>query len=901
MATISIGSNPAGLAISADGSKLWVANSGSTNYAIGVIDLNTLQRLASISAPMFPNDIEEGVQHRLFVSMAVESTPTGGIMQIDADTRVFQRYMNGGFETYDHGALEISPDRTKLFFGELGSSILDKFDVSTSTGSLLQTTRSMGDIGNGLRISRDGQFIVYTISGGNNNSGGTFKIPTSDITATDGTFQVGAYPGPAVFSNDGTLLYHSDFGTGRVVIFDTTTFAVVQIIPLSDNPNSLDLAIDRSGRWLFVGTSNYPFSDTGYLQAYNTGRIDPVPTPTPIGTPTPSPTYTPIPTPTPFPPTPTPSATPQTIFDHGVARLAADPQRSRLYGTVSVDNTVVVVDTDSLTVVTTIPVGPNPQGLAISADGAKLWVANSGSTSAAIGVIDLNTLQQLPSFAAPNQPYDVEEGSDHRLFVSLNSGSPGSGGIMQIDAETGMFQRYMTGPEAFDRGFLEITPDRNTLLFGMVGGGTLEKFDVSTATGSLVQQADIATNAQGMKISRNGQFIIYPGGGGNGQGAGYTTFEVPTSNIASVNGSFVVGAYPGAGVFSNDCSLLYHGASGTGRVIIFDAATFVALRTIPLGNDPLSLDLAIDRTGHWLFIATQAFGGGGALRVADTGRLDSAATPPPTPTPLPATPARALNISTRMRVETGDNVLIGGFIVSGTSEKRIAVRGIGPSLTQFGVPDALADPTLELHDSSGALLMRNDNWRDDFSQAQQLDELGLGLADLNESGLVTMLQPGAYTAILAGKNGGTGVGLVEAYDADQTGTAQLANISTRGFVLTDSNVMIGGFILGGTGPDGNTRVAIRGIGPSLTQIGISPALADPTLELHNGSGTLLMSNDNWQDDPVSAGQLTANGLALSDPNESGIFTTLPPGPYTAILAGNNGDTGIGLVEVYNLQ
>lgn len=899
LATIPIGSRPAGLTISADGSKLWVANSGSTNYAIGVIDLNTLQRLPSIPAPKFPNDIEEGVQHRLFASLNVESIPTGGIMQIDADTGVFQRYMTSGFETYSPGALEISPDRTKLFFGDLTSRTLDKFDVSTPTGSLLQTvTRTMGDHGAGLSISHDGQFIVYPDTGGNNGAAGTFKIPTADITAIDGTFNVGAYPGPAVFSNDGTLLYHGAYGADRVVIFDTTTFSPVQTISLGGNSQSLDLAIDRSGHWLFVATAD-PFSATGYLRAYDTGRIDPIPTPTPIGTPTPSPTYTPIPTPTPFTPTPTPSATPQTIYDHAVAGLVADPQRSRLYGTVPGDNTVVVVDTDSLSVVTTIPIGSNPQGLAISADGAKLWVANSGSTTAAIGVVDLNTLQQLPSIAAPNQPYDIEEGSGHRLFLSLNANSTGSG-IMQIDAQTGMFQRYMIGSDANRSGFLEITPDRNTLIFGPRDGGTLDKFDVSTVNGSLVQQASVATNPKGMKISRNGQFIIYPGGGGNGNGQGYTTFEIPTSNITSVNGSFDVGAYPAAGVFSNDCSLLYHGAYGTGRVIIFDAATFVPLRTIPLGSDPQSMNLAIDRTGHWLFIATNEFGGTGALRVLDTGRLDSTATPPPTPTPLPATPAKALNISTRMRVETGNNVLIGGFIVSGVAQKNIAIRGIGPSLTQQGVPDALTDPTLELHNSSGGLLMQNDNWHDDFNQAAELDELGLGLDDFNESGIVTMLQPGAYTAVLAGKNGGTGVGLVEVYDADQQNLSQLANISTRGFVLTDSNVMIGGFILG-SNTSGNARIAIRGIGPSLTQIGISPALADPTLELHNASGMLLVSNDNWQDDSVSAGQLTANGLALSNPNESGIFVSLQPGAYTAILAGNSGGTGIGLVEIYNLQ
>lgn len=250
-----------------------------------------------------------------------------------------------------------------------------------------------------------------------------------------------------------------------------------------------------------------------------------------------------------------------------------------------------------------------------------------------------------------------------------------------------------------------------------------------------------------------------------------------------------------------------------------------------------------------------------------------------------------------MRVETGNNVLIGGFIVNGTASKNVAVRGIGPSLGQFGIPDVLADPTLELRDNSGALVMQNDNWQDDPTQAAQLATLGLALQNPNESGMVASLSPSAYTAILAGKNGGTGVGLVEIYDTNPGADSQLANISTRGFVLTGSNVMIGGFILGGSS---NTAVAVRGIGPSLGPLGLSPVLTDPTLELHDSNGALLGSNDNWQDDPISAFQLFSRGLALQNPSESGIYASLPPGAFTAILAGKNGGTGIGLVEIYDL-
>ena len=263
-------------------------------------------------------------------------------------------------------------------------------------------------------------------------------------------------------------------------------------------------------------------------------------------------------------------------------------------------------------------------------------------------------------------------------------------------------------------------------------------------------------------------------------------------------------------------------------------------------------------------------------------------------------PARAVNLSTRGQVETGDNVLIGGFIIAGEqgTVAEVAMRGVGPSLTQFGIPDALADPTLTLHPSNGPIY-QNDNWQDPpYKTALILNDHGLGLQDPKESAIVLTLNPGAYTVVLAGKNGGTGVGLMEIYDIFPAYKGQLANISTRGFVRAGDNVMIGGFILGG---NNNTHVVVRGIGPSLAQFGLNPVLADPTLELHDGNGAQLVSNDNWQDDSVSAASLTALALAPTNAAESAVYASLPPGQFTAILAGKNGGIGIGLVEIYNLQ
>jgi hypothetical protein len=259
-----------------------------------------------------------------------------------------------------------------------------------------------------------------------------------------------------------------------------------------------------------------------------------------------------------------------------------------------------------------------------------------------------------------------------------------------------------------------------------------------------------------------------------------------------------------------------------------------------------------------------------------------------------------LNISTRLRVDTGDKVMIGGFIVQGNAPKPVVVRGLGPSLANFGVPAAtvLNDPVLELHGSDSALITMNDNWKES-PQRSQIEGTVFQPTDDRESVILATLPPANYTAILSGSGQTAGVGIVEVYDNNQATDSALGNISTRGFVQTGDNVMIGGFILGGN--PNNARIAVRGLGPSLAQFGLSNVLADPTLELHDANGATLISNDDWTDDPVMAAQLTANGLALQNLKESGIFITLPPGQFTAILAGKNGGTGIGLVEIFNLK
>jgi hypothetical protein len=262
-------------------------------------------------------------------------------------------------------------------------------------------------------------------------------------------------------------------------------------------------------------------------------------------------------------------------------------------------------------------------------------------------------------------------------------------------------------------------------------------------------------------------------------------------------------------------------------------------------------------------------------------------------------PSLSQNISTRANVGTGDNVLIGGFIITGTDPKTVVLRAIGPSLDVNNVSDSLADPFLELHDSTGALLVTNDNWMDLSADDQTtLNDNMLAPNDPAESALVMTLDPGVYTAIVRGVNDTTGVALVEVYDIDGgTTDSKLANISTRGFVETGENVMIGGIILGGGG-GGFSTVIVRGLGPSLSNANVSEVLANPFLELHNGDGDLIDSNDNWMDDP-NMQMVSDAGLAPTDPNEAALYEILPAAPYTAILSGVGDTTGIGLVEFYN--
>lgn len=247
-----------------------------------------------------------------------------------------------------------------------------------------------------------------------------------------------------------------------------------------------------------------------------------------------------------------------------------------------------------------------------------------------------------------------------------------------------------------------------------------------------------------------------------------------------------------------------------------------------------------------------------------------------------------------MKVGVGDDVLIGGFIIQGGAPKKVILRAIGPSLTAAGVSGAMSDPILELYNSSGNLVAHNDDWQSGV-QAAEITASGVQPSHQLESALIATLNPGAYTAIVRGQGQTQGVAMVEGYRLD-TGDARLVNLSTRGRIGVGDDVLIGGFIVTGTA---SKRVIVRALGPSLSG-SLAGAIANPTLEMYNSSGTIIASNDDWGSSPQKS-EIVASTVPPDHPLESAVVVTLAPGSYTAIVRGVDGGTGVGLVQLFDLE
>ena len=403
------------------------------------------------------------------------------------------------------------------------------------------------------------------------------------------------------------------------------------------------------------------------------------------------------------------------------------------------------------------------------------------------------------------------------------------------------------------------SPPANNLSGTDLGGKTLTpgvyRYNTSATSGG-----QLTFDAQGNSAAR---FVIQ---------IGTTLITSSSSSVVLVNGADARNVYFQVG----SSATLGSGSSFIGNILAYAAITTVSGTSV---------------TGRLLAL-TEAV-------TLDTNRvtypgLTASPTPTPTPSPTPS-PAQLENISTRLKVQTGENVSIVGFIVTGNAPKKVIVRGIGPSLS--GVGQVLPDPVLELHAPNGSLITSNDNWKDN-QQTEIQNSMVAPTNDL-ESAIVATLAPGTYSAILSDKNGAAGVGVVEMYDLSLSSDSALVNLSSRGNVQLDGDMMFAGFILGNGAA--SERVVVRAIGPSLSGSGIANTLADPTLELHDGNGTLLISDDNWRDNASQASEIAAAGLQPTNDSESAIVMRLPPGRYSAIVAGKNRSSGVGVVEVYHLR
>jgi hypothetical protein len=479
------------------------------------------------------------------------------------------------------------------------------------------------------------------------------------------------------------------------------------------------------------------------------------------------------------------------------------------------------------------------------------------------------------------------------------------------------------------------------VITGGTGGGIYNVGDTSRGRGRLtITSSTISGNSASDSNSGLG------GGGGINTGGSSATIEASTISgntgqfrAGGVNGSFISKntiialntAPSGPDVYGTLTSENFNLIGNNSGVTIMSAQFADQIGTPASPIDPLlgplqdnggptltrallsgspaidkgdSSSFSTDQRGFPRPIDTPAIadvGDGGDIGAFEFG--SSLATPTPTPTPT-ATPGLVGNVSTRLPVGTDDNVLIEGFIVQGSagSSKKILVRAIGPSLTAFGITDALANPTLEIHDASNAAVATNDDWKttqvgglvtgDQFAEISA-SQLAPG-NDL-ESAIIADLAPGSYTAVVRGLRNTVGTGVVDAYDLSAASPARLANIATRGLIQAGDKLMIAGFIV----QNGPVRVVIRAIGPSLSAFGIANALADTTLQLRDVNGAIVLENDNWQTDQQE--ELEATGLQPTNELEAALVTTIQPGQYTAQVRGVNDSSGIGVVQVYFLQ
>jgi len=614
-----------------------------------------------------------------------------------------------------------------------------------------------------------------------------------------------------------------------------------------------------------------------------------------------------------------------TITGPGAGRLTVQRSTSAgLFRIFHITSSTVTVSISGVTISNGVVAVPDPGGGGIRSAGALTLtdsVISSNSVEFATigggGVVNENGTMTITRCTISNNSASAFSGSGCLAQSSFGGGILNQGGSMIITDST------ISGNSCFmySLGICPVAAD---------GGGIYNAGSISitncTISGNAVSQADSASGGgifntgnlqiRSSTIAHNLASGSISSSGGGIYSSVYSSAPTRTdSSIIALNTASTGPDFTGGGGLQ---SVGYNIIGNNADAVISSQPTDqIGTPTNPI--DPL-LGPLTDNGGptstHALQAGSPAINRGdpaapphdqrgyGRAAIPDVGAFEYGGAPP----------ATLGNISTRAFVQTGDNVVIGGFMLQGIGPKRVIIRAIGPELTQYGVPNALANPRLELHDCTGALIASNDNWQFTIiggiithDQGVEIRDSGYAPGNPLESAIIADLPPGNYTAIVRGVNNITGVALVEAYDLSPGTNSILGNTSTRSFVQTGDNVMIGGFIVQGTD---SKRVIIRAIGPELSAppFNIPNALANPTLELHDSTGALIASNDNWQF-TIIGGIITSDqgveirqsGHAPGNPLESAIIADLPVGNYTAIVRGVNNTTGVALVEVYDLD
>jgi streptogramin lyase len=553
--------------------------------------------------------------------------------------------------------------------------------------------------------------------------------------------------------------------------------------------------------------------------------------------------------------------------------------------------------------------GARVRGICFSRSASALLAAILISLLPVVSTVGQSLFVSSPEALAPGSQQGIERfnpatGAFESTFVpflsavgiafgptgDLFAASFNNGAVYRRDGTTGEFKAKISGTEVSRPVGLTVGPDGDVYVTDNASNRVI-RYDgrsgvyrgVFASGGGLASPWHLVFGPDGdlyVASSTSGQVLRYDGITGASKGIFASSGSVET----------VFGV-----AFGPDGNL-YVSASTTDPIFRFNGTTGAFMGAFTSGRQLVDADAVVFGPDGDLYVAS--FSSGEVDRFDGTSgvfELSISSNTLGNPSAMAFTPeAKVLNISTRLAVQTGDNVLIAGFIITGKDPRDVILRAIGPSLGS-AVENALADPTLELHDSTGALIAANDNWKD--AEQAEIEATGIAPTDDLESAIVATLAPGAYTAVVRGANDTTGIGLAEVYDLNQATPSKLANISTRGFVDTLDNVMIGGFIVrpgGGT----DTSVILRAIGPSLGAA-VENALAEPTLELHDSSGALVAANDNWKD--AQQAEIEATGIAPTDDAESALVALLAPGSYTVVVRGKGGTTGVGLVEVYSLN